>query len=386
MAGIEKLSKSIRVWWVQDGKRHRETLWLLPTEKNIEHAQQLAQLIELEIKTNKFDLARHFPQSSALQVNQFGHYIDIWIQKNQNNVAPSSWHSYLSHIKNHIRPYFGDMKPEKITADSVEDWLENYLYPKLANKTIREVITRFRKIWQYWARQQNNIHLTDPSSTITIRLPDQEDIDPFTRHEIETILQFPTTPELNNLWTCLLWSGLSMHELVALAVDDVDLKQGIIHVNRGFVRGTYRVTKTRRRKRSVQLLAVTAQALAMQINLVKDLSVHSINVLDRDNRTVRKHRVQWLWPTEDRTSHLNYDQVKNRWRKHMEQSEIRYRGPNNGRHTYASQLLTTGVVTAEWLANQLGHGSTQMIHKHYGKFIRTDAPDHIAKLNSHLAL
>ena len=45
-----------------------------------------------------------------------------------------------------------------------------------------------------------------------------------------------------------------------------------------------------------------------------------------------------------------------------------------------------GGGTAEWLASQLGHGSTQMIHKHYGKFIRTDAPDHIAKLNSHLAL
>ena len=47
----------------------------------------------------------------------------------------------------------------------------------------------------------------------------------------------------------------------------------------------------------------------------------------------------------------------------------RYRLLNNGRHTYTSHVLSTGVFTAEWLANQLGHANTGMIHKYYGKFI-----------------
>lgn len=385
MAGIETLSKSIRIWWLQDGKRQRETLALKPTPEHIKHAEQLAQLIQLEVDTGRFDISRHFPKSKTLVINHFGHYIDLWIQKNKSTVAPSSWDSYISHIENHIRPYFCDLEPELITAEVIEQWLDERLYPRLANKTIREIMTRFRKIWQLWARQYNST-MNDPSSTISIRLPDQEDIDPFIRAEIDTILSHPTQPELNNLWTCLIWSGLSMHELNALAIQDIDLKQNIIHVSRSCVRGVYRVTKTRRRKRSVQMLASTAQALARQIARVQHQPLHTIDVLDRDHRTIRKQRVQWLWWDESWGSHLNSDMIRIRWRNHLEQCAIRYRGPNNGRHTYASQLLSSGVITAEWLAQQLGHGSTQMIHKHYGKFIRSDTPDHIEKLNQQLVL
>lgn len=179
---------------------------------------------------------------------------------------------------------------------------------------------------------------------------------------------------------------IPIHKFNALAIDDIDLKRNIIHVTRSCVRGVYRVTKTRRRKRSVQMLAATAQAIAHQINLVKHLPQHTIDVLDRDHRTLRKQRVQWLWPNPANGSHLNSDIIKNRWQKHLKECEVRYRGPNNGRHTHASQLLSSGVVTAEWLAQQLGHGSTQMIHKHYGKFIRVDTPDNIDALNKKLAL
>lgn len=385
MAGIEPLSKSIRIWWMQDGERKRETLPMAPIPENLKHAQQLADLIQLEVNTGRFELARHFPKSNALEENQFGHYIDLWIQKNKNMVAPSSWDSYISHIENHIRPYFAETPPQTITADMVEQWLDGYLYPRLANKTIREIMTRFRKIWQLWARQQNS-SLPDPSSTISIRLPDQDDIDPFVRSEIDIILSQPTTATLNNLWICLIWSGLSMHEINALAIQDIDLKQNIIHVSRSCVRGIYRVTKTRRRKRSVQMLASTAQAIAKQIALIQHQPFHEIEVLDRDHRTKRKQRVQWLWWDEEWGSHLNTDMIRIRWRNHLDKCGIRYRGPNNGRHTYASQLLSSGVITAEWLAQQLGHGSTQMIHKHYGKFIMADTPDHIEKLNQQLVL
>lgn len=384
MATAEALAKSIRIIWYQDGQKQRETLSLKPTRENMAYAEKLATLIQLELDTGRFERIRHFPNSKSITIKRFEQYIDEWVTKNEGAVAPSSWCSYSSHIENHIRPYFGNMEPDHITAVVVEAWLDDELKPKLANKTIREIITRFRKIWQHWAVQQNDNRLMDPTSAITVRLPDQEEIDPFTRSEIEQILQYPTMAELHNLWTCLIWSGLSMHELSALALEDIDLTKNIIYVRRSFVRGQYRVTKTRRRKRSVQMLAITAQAIARQVSLMQSFPVHVIQVLDRDNRTYRQQRVRWLWLHEDRTSHFNYNHIKNRWTHHLKQCAVRYRAPNNGRHTYASQLLTTGLISAEWLAQQLGHASTAMIHKHYGKFIRTDEPEHISRLNSYL--
>ena len=62
------------------------------------------------------------------------------------------------------------------------------------------------------------------------------------------------------------------------------------------------------------------------------------------------------------------------------------RGINQGRHTFASQLLTSGQVPPEWIAEQLGHSDTSMIYKHYGKLIAEDMPDYITKLNNYIMM
>lgn len=58
---------------------------------------------------------------------------------------------------------------------------------------------------------------------------------------------------------------------------------------------------------------------------------------------------------------------------HCKLANVRYRGPNQARHTYASQLLTKGAPK-EWIAGQMGHTTTKMIDDHYGKWIVDDAP------------
>jgi integrase len=65
---------------------------------------------------------------------------------------------------------------------------------------------------------------------------------------------------------------------------------------------------------------------------------------------------------------------------------VRYRGPNNCRHTYASQLLTTGAVTLQWLKDQMGHTTIAMLERHYGKYISKDGPDMIPLLEHALKL
>ncbi|TOF31899.1 hypothetical protein CGJ28_23275 [Vibrio parahaemolyticus] len=51
---------------------------------------------------------------------------------------------------------------------------------------------------------------------------------------------------------------------------------------------------------------------------------------------------------------------------------IKYRGLSQFRHTYASQALTAGVNPV-WLAKQLGHANTDMIFRHYARWIKEDA-------------
>ena len=64
-------------------------------------------------------------------------------------------------------------------------------------------------------------------------------------------------------------------------------------------------------------------------------------------------------------------------------SAITSRSPSTARHTFASQMLTAGMPK-EWIARQMGHTSTRMIERHYGKWIREDAPDMAAIASARL--
>ena len=59
---------------------------------------------------------------------------------------------------------------------------------------------------------------------------------------------------------------------------------------------------------------------------------------------------------------------------HLKEAGVRYRSIGNTRHTYASQLLSTGSISKEWITKQMGHTSTKMIDQHYAKWISEDAP------------
>ena len=56
------------------------------------------------------------------------------------------------------------------------------------------------------------------------------------------------------------------------------------------------------------------------------------------------------------------------------------------RHTYASQLLTTGIASIDWIAEQMGHTNGNMIRQHYGTWINEDGPDVVGMLQLALKL
>ncbi|WP_019519362.1 Arm DNA-binding domain-containing protein [Faucicola boevrei] len=372
--GIEPLKKSIRIWWKINGQRERETLELPPTPQNLEHAKQIAEMIKMQLTLGTFDHAKTFPNSKKRPQAYFGYYINQFLNIEQHKIAQVSFDTYKSKIEHHIRPYWQHIHIAKITTADLENWIYNILLKKLSSKTVKEILMIWRKIYRQWARNQQ--YINDPSQYITIKQADPDDINPFTKEEIRTILDNETDPTLKNLWTVMLWSGLSSHELMPLAVTDLDLANKSLYVRRSYVKGNYRVTKNRRRKRQIALLPNVIQALKNQQEIVKNNAPNTINITDRDNKKTKQETLTWLWYNPKTKNHFTRSQLDLRWESHLKKCKITYRPINNGRHTYASQVLSTGAVSAEWLANQLGHTNTEMIHKHYGKFIPKDS-DHI---------
>lgn len=382
-AGLEIRGKSMRIWMkpISNEPPIKETLDWPFTPENVEKAKKLAELIKLEIDLDQFNLAKHFPNSKHLKKNQMSYYISQYREMIRWDVAPSTYDGYCSQIKKHIFPRWSKVHPKDIDTALVKKWV-NQLKETLAPKTVREVVTRLAAIHDLW-RQENKISY-NPFETIVIKQLDNLEPDPFTKTEIAMILGIVASSDIQNLLPCVFWTGLSISEQISIAWEDIDLEKGTIQVNRNHVKGFHKVTKNRRRKREIKLLQPAIKALRRQYAITGNRYSQTVNVLQRDNQTYKQERLHFVWINKEYDRPFNYYELRYIWRRHLKKANVRYRGINQGRHTFASQLLSSGQVPPEWIADQLGHSDTSMIYKHYGKLIAEDIPDYLTKINNYI--
>ncbi|WP_397377086.1 Arm DNA-binding domain-containing protein [Pseudomonas sp.] len=385
--GVEVRGNRVRVYFRHQGELCREAMPGDASPENIAQAERLVGMINYEIKAGTFSYARHFPESPRVKTNTLGHYIDLWLDIKRNQLAPSGFRTYKSKAETHIRPRWGNHQADGIDHLDLQEWVHNTLMPSLHNKTVREIVSLMKQVFTLYRTRNRSAY--DPTEGIEIMLPDQDEVDPFTREEINAILSEPSekVQELH-LAQFMIWAGPRVSEAIALAWEDVDLKAGTVKLRRSQVRGVYKVTKTRRSNREIRLLKPALQALMAQAIHTQKAKPVQIDVLDRDNKTRKRQSVRFVFHcTTTNAAHSSSDMLlKGFWRPHLDAAGVRYRGPNNCRHTFASQLLTTGAVPLDWIADQMGHTSTAMIKRHYGTWINEDGPDMVGILEAALKL
>lgn len=374
--GVEVRGNTVRVYFRWQGDLCREPLPGSATERNIEHARRLATIINYEIEAGTFDYARHFPESKRLHESQFGYYLDLWLAIKENELAYSSFRGIKSKAETHVRPRWGNEQADAIDHIGLQEWIQKELAKHLSNKTIKEIVSIMRQTFRLYATR--NKKAFDPTLGITIRLPDDEDPDPFSRSEIEKILTTPTkrVQELN-LIQFALYDGPRISEAQALAWEDVlDVEKGIIRYRRAVVRGRFKVTKTKRSTRVHHLLKPAREALQEQYALTGKLPAQPYEIVDRDNRTVRKEKLRLVFLNSQSGKPFYENAIRQRfWKTHLEKAGVRYRSPNQCRHTFISQMLSLGVVPLHWISNHVGHSTINMIQRRYGKWIKSDGQD-----------
>lgn len=201
---------------------------------------------------------------------------------------------------------------------------------------------------------------------------EHEHADPFTREEIDLIGKTDVDRKADTrmiMFNC--WTGLSLSELIALAVEDVDLNAGTVHVRRALAVGEFKVPKERSRVRVVELID---PALALMREILADASTSvptDIKVIQRDNITSKQSSVRFLFRSSTSNLMWNGRTLSDWFTAHLDKAGIRHRGANQSRHTFASQMLSS-YVPVVWVARQLGHADTTMVRKHYGRWIPKD--------------
>ena len=71
---------------------------------------------------------------------------------------------------------------------------------------------------------------------------------------------------------------------------------------------------------------------------------------------------------DDKGPFIDYEHLERPWKHLLKTAKVRYRNPYQTRHTYASQLLSGGENPL-FVAQQMGHKTTEMIMHHYGRWV-----------------
>jgi integrase len=351
--------QSIRIAFSYRGVLCRETLKLEPTKANLKYAERLRGEIINAIGLGTFNYADYFPGSKRARL--FGHLLvkatvgellaDYMIIA-KNTLEPSTVNGYRKVCEAHLSPTFGHIPIRELSSIVIRNWITGLA---ITIKTLRNIITPLRNMLDQALNDglidQNPLEKLVLSKLINKKTSKSNwEVDPFDQDEIKAIIS-EAVDQSRNLFQFAFYTGLRTSELIALEWNDIDWLKGVMKVSRAVVLKQEKGTKTKSGTRIVLLLPPALDALKKQ----------KIFTYSEGNRVFYNPRTNTPWETDGQIR-------KTCWTHILKRAGIRYRNPYQTRHTFASMMLSAGENPL-WVASQMGHKNTEMIIKHYGRWI-----------------
>ncbi len=359
-----KTCETIQISFIFRNVECKETISLPPTKENIRRAVNKRNIILAEIDARTFDYFAHFPKSPKAKLFSetkkritLGELLTKQIEDYQKmyekgNLSISTLVGYKK-INNMLLKFFNNIYINDLTSHDIRLWLEQQSNNDITTKTIRNRLSLLNAVLT--DAVSHKLIKTNPLEEIqlskeinkTASKSDYE-IEPFTEEEKQIIID-NAEGQVKNLIQFNFWTGLRISELIALKWSDIDLEKNITHVKRAKVENEIKTTKTKAGIRKVIILPKAKEALINQLEFTKDSEFifHNPNT----NKA---------WGSSNK--------IGEAWKRVLDKTNVKYRNPYQMRHTYASTLLSNGE-NIFWLATQMGHENTEMLFKHYGRWI-----------------
>lgn len=331
------------------GVRQRPSLGLTASKANKLHAERLSSAIEHEISIGTFDFNKHFPNSKKSVTKSsnttISQALDEYMSSARRTLELSTLKGYRSAIEYYLKPNFGHLKLNELTASTVKSWIGSLT---ISAKRINNVLIPLRTI--YSDAYADEIIDKDPMLRVKNLSVKTEEPHPFTPSEVEAILS-ELPQQGKNLIQFALWTGLRTSELIALEWGDIDFLMGKVCVRRAVVNKNIKQPKTKAGEREIMLFPPAIEALKNQKQFTF-LNGHRVF----NNPLTNKE-----WETDAQIR-------RTLWIPALKKAGVAYRNPYQTRHTYASTLLSHGENPL-WVAKQMGHKDWGMIRRVYGRWI-----------------
>lgn len=343
------------------GVQCRETIVRPHSKASLTYCVNLRGEILRRIESGTFQYNEYFPQSKRASIFGHGHgkshtikeALEAYRDRTKATLEASTWNPYRRDIDNILVPRWGHMRIASFTPSDLRAWAGEQT---ISLKRMRNILLPLRAIFS--EAKEDGIIKSHPldidlAKLVPISKRKSDYVpQPYTVSELRTVLANIPTPErfAFQLWA---YSGLRTGELIGLRWPRVNLDANTLTVSETT---TERVDKPRAKTaagmRTIPLLPAAVEAL-------QALRPYTQLAGDRVTINPRGRRKDRSWDT---------NKLEDIWKRAHRGTDIAVRKPYELRHTFASQLLSQGENPA-YIAKLLGHKSTEMVTRVYGKWV-----------------
>lgn len=345
------------------GIRCREQSNLTNTTKNFKQLKKMAKTIEAEIVLDEFDYSKTFPYSRLLpkihkktfnqtiHILSFEQFITQWLKHKKPEWKQSYYKSIRSIISTHLLPKFGGKTIDQISRSDILDFRASLAESpsisyaeKLSASRVNHIISPLLMILDDAAIQYATHSQT--RGIKSLRIP-RTKVLPFTLSEVKLIID-SVRPDFKNYYVVRFFTGLRTGEIDGLKWRYIDFDKRQILIYESLVGGQTVYTKNDISFRSVDMTQTVYDALMDQYGI--------------------SGKGEYVFCSRKGTP-LNHNNVTNRvWHPLLKELGLTPRRPYITRHTAATLWLACGE-SAEWIAKQLGHSTTELLFKTYSRFV-----------------
>jgi integrase len=327
-------------WYGPDGKERKQTY------KGI--SRELAEQKEREI-LHKRDYGESTP--NPRRAPTFEYVAQAWIEQHRPEWKRSTLAQYQNILATRLHPIFANDRVSHITDQRALD-LRTQLYDAGLSARRINLILLVLKMIQKAARY--------PLVGVKMLREEKTEVDPLASDEVEAMLaQCPAW--WRPFFTVSFWSGARPGELAALKWGNVDWRTNKFRILARRYRGDESTPKTPSSTRDVDMLPPVIEALKTQRSLQAAMR------LKRGEGKPDAGQDYVFTGSAGGFVSLNFLREKI-WYPTIDAAKLRRRTFYQTRHTFASNALAAGE-NPKWVADMLGHKSTQILFDVYEKFI-----------------
>lgn len=352
------------------GVRCREQTALADTPANRKKLGKILEKIEAEISLGCFEYRRYFPNSSTatqfdalaasaatpiaavgVETPLFRDFAETWYGEREIEWRRSYRETIRISLDKHLLPVFGEQRVGAIDKAALMAFrAELAKQPgqgggRLSASRVNHVINPLRMIL---AEAALRFGFADPMTGVrSLKVPRTE-VHPFTLEEVRLILA-RVRADYRPYFTVRFFTGMRTSEINGLQWQYVDFARGQILIRETLVAGHREKTKTPESRREIAIAPVVEAALREQEKLSGGRSAYVF--CSRNGEP------------------LQHQNVTNRiWYPLLRHLGLKKRRPYQTRHTAATLWLAAGE-SPEWIANQMGHTTTEMLFRTYSRFV-----------------